>query len=317
MLSRIAESLYWLGRHVERADCTARLVDAYLPVLPSAGWRIDHRAADPLISALGLVGSGYEDPSLLLHPLVFDRSSTSSVSGALTAARENARGVRDVLPATIWEALNITWHTVRSAASTTSGPHEYLRWVRERCAVVAGLVDEVMSRDEGWNFLVVGRSLERADMGIRLIAATVSPGAPSTAWRTLLLAIGGWEPYMRASGGAVGPASAVQFVLLDRLFPRSVLRCLTTAESVLGDLESIGRSTGPDPRRDPSSARRVIGRARTGLDYWLGSDASQDPAALLGALHRSVDAAHGCINRTFFEQVTPVRWASMASGGAA
>jgi hypothetical protein len=86
---------------------------------------------------------------------------------------------------------------------------------------------------------------------------------------------------------------------------------------VLGDLESIGRSTGPDPRRDPSSARRVIGRARAGLDYWLGSDASQDPAALLGALHRSVDAAHGCITRTFFEQVAPVRWASMAGGGAA
>ena len=263
MLSRIAESLYWLGRHVERADCTARLVDAYLPLLPAAGWRIDHRVADPLVSALGLTGAGLEDPSLLLHPLVFDRSE--QLVGFRCADR--GAGERPRCPGcpAILDLGGAEHHlahrAIRSEHHVGSAPVPALgpRTLRDRGRTgrrgdEPGRGLELPGRRPVAGTRRHGDPVDRDHRSRRVLRRT--PGAPCCSPSA------GWEPYMRASGGLVGPASAVQFVLLDRLFPRSVLRCLTTAESVLGELESIGRSTGPDPRRDPSSARRVIGRAQ-------------------------------------------------------
>jgi hypothetical protein len=174
MLSRIAESLYWLGRHVERADCTARILDTYLHLLPAGSWQADHQVIRSLLDSMGLsdddtVGAGSQaDSGQLVRALVFDGERASSVAGALTAARENARGVRDAIPLDVWECLNVTWHGLRTRVANGAGPHVFLRWVGERCAIANGLVNEVMSHDEGYHFLAVGRSLERADMTIRL-----------------------------------------------------------------------------------------------------------------------------------------------------
>ena len=216
------------------------------------------------------------------------------MSGALTAARENARGVRDALPA---GRLGVPErHLARPAhprrSTSVGSARATCAGSRERCAIAAGLVDQVMSHDEGWHFLVVGRSLERADMTIRLIAAAdLETGSVAAVARAGLLACGGWEPYVRATAGRSGRRSAIEFVLLDRQFPRSVLRCLTTAESLAG--RSGGRSAdprSPDPRRDPSSARRIVGRARTGLDYRTGTRLPPDRPHLLATLQRSVSS---------------------------
>jgi uncharacterized alpha-E superfamily protein len=239
MLSRIAESLYWLGRHVERADCTARILDTYLHLLPAGSWQADHQVIRSLLDSMGLsdddtVGAGSQaDSGQLVRALVFDGERASSVAGALTAARENARGVRDAIPLDVWECLNVTWHGLRTREAHGAGPHVFLRWVGERCAIANGLVNEVMSHDEGYHFLAVGRSLERADMTIRLLAAAESETGSVPPWRALVSACGGWEPYVRSYGGSIGQRSATEFVLLDRQFPRSVLRSLTVAESCL------------------------------------------------------------------------------------
>ena len=109
MLSRIAESLYWLGRHVERADCTARILDTYLHLLPAGSWQSDHQVIRSLLDSMGLsdddtVGTASQaDSGQLVRALVFDGERASSVAGALTAARENARGVRDAIPLDVWE----------------------------------------------------------------------------------------------------------------------------------------------------------------------------------------------------------------------
>ena len=132
-----------------------------------------------------------------MRALVFDGERASSVAGALTAARENARGVRDAIPLDVWECLNVTWHGLRTREAHGAGPHVFLRWVGERCAIANGLVNEVMSHDEGYHFLVVGRSLERADMTIRLLAAAESETGSVPPWRALVSACGGWEPYVR------------------------------------------------------------------------------------------------------------------------
>ena len=318
MLSRIAESLYWLGRHVERADCTARILDTYLHLLPTGSWATDHQVIRSLVNSMGLSGDDEvegADSGKLIRTLVFDTERASSVSGALIAARDNARGVRDALPLDVWECLNVTWHGLRSRAATGGGPHTYLRWVSERCAIAAGLIDQVMSHDEGWHFLVLGRALERADMTIRLIAAADSQTGSVPPWRALVSACGGWEPYVRAHGGSIGQRTATEFALLDRKFPRSVLRCLTAAEASLAELEAPGPVTQRDPRRDPSSARRIVGRTRTGLDYRTGTELAGDLPHLLSNLQRTVTSAHVAVTNSFFRRGDEVTWANIGSDG--
>ncbi|MTD12675.1 alpha-E domain-containing protein [Nakamurella sp. YIM 132087] len=316
MLSRIAESLYWLGRHVERADCTARILDTYLHLLPTGSWQTDHQVIRSLVDSMGLTGDADlegADSGRLVRTLVFDTEKASSVSGALIAARDNARGVRDTLPLSVWECLNVTWHGLRGRTATGGGPHTYLRWVGERCAIAAGLVDEVMSHDEGWHFLAVGRALERADMTIRLLAAADSQTGSVPPWRALVSACGGWEPYVRDHGGSVGPRTAIEFVLLDRRFPRSVLRALTAAESSLAELESGVGAQQRDPRRDPSSARRIVGRTRTGLDYRTGTELTTELQSLLSSLQRTVASAHNAVTTSFFRRGDDVTWANIGA----
>ena len=324
MLSRIAESLYWLGRHVERADCTARILDTYLHLLPAGSWQADHLVIRSLLDSMGLsddetVGVGHQaDSGQLVRTQVFDGEKASSVAGALTAARENARGVRDAIPLDVWECLNVTWHGLRTRAANGAGPHVFLRWVGERCAIANGLVSEVMSHDEGWHFLIVGRSLERADMTIRLLAAAESETGSVPPWRALVSACGGWEPYVRSYGGSIGQRTATEFVLMDRQFPRSVLRALTAAETCLAELEAVGASQYRDPRRDPSSARRIVGRTRTSLDYRTGTELVADRASLLSSLQRTVNSAHNAVTKSFFRREDAVTWANIgADGGAA
>ena len=123
-----------------------------------------------------------------------------------------------------------------------------------RCAIAAGLTDQVMSHDEGWHFLAVGRALERADMTIRLIAAADLRdriGAAVARPGQCLRRVGALCPGARR---VIGQRTAIEFALLDRKFPRSVLRCLTAAEVSLAELEAAGSMQQRDPRRDPSSA---------------------------------------------------------------
>lgn len=319
MLSRIAESLYWLGRHVERADCTARILDTYLHLLPTGSWQSDNRVVRSLLDSMGMSedeqASVRTESDQLIRTLVFDGERASSVCGALIAARENARGVRDAIPRDVWECLNVTWHGLRSRETSGAGPHVFLRWVGERCAIASGLISEVMSHDEGWHFLVVGRSLERADMTIRLLAAAESETGSVPPWRALVSACGGWEPYVRSHGGTIGQRSATEFVLLDRQFPRSVLRALSAAETCLAELEASGPMQYRDPRRDPSSARRIVGRMKTGLDYRTGHELADDRVHLLGTLARTVASAHVAVTSSFFRREDAVTWANITTVG--
>ena len=309
MLSRIAEAMYWMGRHVERADNTARIVDTYLHLLPTGTWKSENQFVRELVESMGLADETPDDPDLLIRALVFDGERPSSVAGALIAARDNARGVRDVVPMEVWECLNVTWHGLRTRATSAAGPHTFLRWVAERSAMANGLIDQMMSHDEGWHFLNVGRTLERADMTIRLLAsATLTTVTP---WRALVTATGGFEPYVRYHGENMGRRTAIEFVLLDRQFPRSIFRAMSAAENSLADLESAGANSFQDPRRDPSSARR----ARTSLEYRSGSEIEDDLGAVLTTLQRAAENAHVAVTKSFFRQGDAVTWAHQTSLG--
>ncbi len=164
----------------------------------------------------------------------------------------------------MWECLNVTWRTMpeRRRAAARLGPNTYLDYVRERTAMFSGLAESTLSHDDGWHFLVLGRSLERADMTARLLSVQLLTADQPVTWVTVLSACGGYEAFLHTHGGMVDRSRAVQFLALDRSFPRSVLHSLSTAEQCLAALNpQLARNQAADP------ARRVVGQARTTLEY--------------------------------------------------
>jgi uncharacterized alpha-E superfamily protein len=308
MLSRLAESLFWIGRYVERADDTARILDAFLGRILEDPW-VDEDAG--CRSLMAILGAQPPDDSRIttfdvLDLLAFDGRDPSSITGALAAARENARGARETISSEMWECLNVTWHALssRRKAAERLGPGLFLGFVRERAAVLAGLAESTMSRDDGWRFLVLGRSLERVDMTARLLSIQALTPEYAPEWRTVLRACGADESFLRTHGGQVIPQRVAEFLLLDRLFPRSALHALTTAEESL-------RALAPSTERAgvADAARRPVGQARTRLEYADTATLLDELPALLRALQRATAAASAAVTSRYFQQTAAVAWA--------
>ncbi len=306
MLSRIAESLYWIGRYVERAEDTARILDVHLQRILADPWTSEDQACRSLLAVMGMPTT--DEPftaARVVGLLGLDERSPSSVVGALAAARENARGARETVSSEMWECLNSTWHGLPNARRRVEqqGVHAFFRWVRERCAVMAGLTDATMSRDEGWLFLVLGRSVERVDMTARLLRTHERAGGSIPSWLTLLRSCGAWETFLRTYRGSLDDRHAAEFLLLDRLFPRSVFAALSIAESCLTDLE-------PDPGRAgvATDAQRIVGRARTNLEFRGADELIDDLAPVLASLEKTCSQVNDAVSRRYFRQTTAVNW---------
>ena len=308
MLSRIAESLFWIGRYVERADDTARILDAFLARMLEDPWADQDSACRSVLAILGVEAP--QDRRLTtgdtLELLAFDKSHSSTIAGALSAARDNARGTRETISSEMWECLNVTWHALAARQKTAErlGPGIYLGFVRERAAVLAGLAESTMSRDDSWRFLILGRSLERVDMTARQLSIQAQTPEIAPDWRTVLRACGADESFLRTHGGNVVPQRVVEFLLLDRLFPRSALHALTTAEDCLRVLAPATERAG---MTDP--ARRPIGQARTRLEYADASTLMADLPSHLRALQQACAAASAAVTARYFVQASPVAWA--------
>ncbi len=254
MLARNAESLYWIGRYVERADDTARILDVTVhQLLEDSSVDPDH-ASRTLLRVLGI-----EPPETALDLwsltdlVAFSRDTEGgcSIVEAISAARENARGAREVTSTEIWECLNTTYNALaeRERAAKRLGPHEFLSFVEGRAAMFAGLADSTLSRDDGYRFMVLGRAVERVDMTVRLLLSRVGDSASSPAWVTVLRSAGAHDTYLRTYRGVLDAVRVVEFMLLDRLFPRSVMYSLRLAEHSLDELHKrrlarVGRHRG-------------------------------------------------------------------------
>ena len=307
MLSRVAESLYWIGRYVERAEDTSRLLDVHVHALLEDPWVDEAAACRDLLGVMGLDASPRPDARTTTERLAFTADDTSSIVGALAAARENARGVREALSSELWEALNATYHALPSqqAAAQRHGPNSFFRYVRERAAVVAGLLDGTMPRDDGWRFLVLGRSLERVDMTARLLWARGQQRGSSSGWVGLLKSCSAHEAYLRTYRAAVEPERVVEFLVLDRLFPRSVYASLQQAEACLAELDpGVGRLGVDDV------ARRLLGRARTDLEYRTSVGLLQDLPLLLEDLQRTCADTGSALAARYFHHTAALSWSS-------
>ena len=311
MLSRIAESLYWIGRYVERAEDTARILDVHLQRMLADPWTREEAACRSLLAVMGMkVEEGPFTSARVVTLLGLDDRNPSSVVGALAAARENARGARETVSSEMWECLNSTWHGLPNARRRVEqqGVHAFFRWVRERCAVMAGLTDATMSRDEGWLFMVLGRNVERVDMTARLLRTHERAGGSIPSWLTLLRSSGAWENFLRTYRGSLDDRHAAEFLLLDRLFPRSVFYSLRLAEHSLDELHhSALNRVG-----STAEAQRLLGRARTDLEYRTSDELLADLPELLDMLQRTVSQAGDALSSRYFHRGAAVAWTADA-----
>ncbi len=308
MLARNAESLYWIGRYVERADDTARILDVSVHQLLEDATIDSDRAARTLLAVLGVAAP--EDEALdawsLTEIVGYSGEQSGSIVRSVSSARENARGAREVVSAEMWECLNATWNALpeRQRYARWAGPHAFFSYVEDRAAMFNGLAASTMSRDDSWRFYLLGRSVERVDMVVRLLMSRVSDRASSPGWLTVLRSAGAADTYLRTYRGALDAGRVVQFLLVDRLFPRSVFHALRQAETCLAELDSR-----PSQRIGArAEAQRLLGRARSELEFLRPEDLLVDLPARLVGLQECIKETGEAVSQQYFHTSPWVAW---------
>ena len=304
MLSRIAESLYWIGRYVQRAEDTCRFLDVHLQLM------VEDPTADPEVSAasiLAVLGLPEDGACLttqgLLDRLKDDYDCPGSVSASLRNAREAARRVRETVPPEVWEPLNTTWNELRTGEVRHMRPTASLTHLRQSCAVISGVADATMRHDEGWQFLRLGRCLEQVDMSVRLLIWTLRTQDAANVWSNALRAAGAMHSFRWTRGATTEPAEAAQFLLMDPLFPRSVVHSLAQAEDALAALDPGGWPDGPR-----TAAERALGRARSELEFLAPEEALTDLASRLEDLQLVCERASEVVAERYFSGATAPTW---------
>lgn len=309
MLSRIAESLFWIGRYIERSDGTARILDVHLQLLLEDPWIEEDLACRALLSVMG--SEVPADQSLtredILNILAVDRSEPASIAYSLGAARENARRAREVVSTELWECLNTTRARMPRKVSSDK-VHEFFGWVRERSALAVGIIESATSRDEAWQFFTLGRSLERADMTARLLSTRSLTEASGPSWTTILRSVGAYEAYLRTYRGVPSARNAAEFLLLDRLFPRSILFSVTRAENCMREIE---------PRSDRAGVSdqglRLLGQIRSELEYRPIAEILEDLTSHMDSVQLATSAASEAIRQRYFPTNAAPSWVGETS----
>lgn len=304
MLSRVADSIFWMARYIERVENLARFIDVTQqfildqPISTESPWR-------PLVQVTGDEKwfeehyDGYQSTNVIRF-LTFDRDYPHSIISALTAARENARGIREIISSEVWEQLNDLYHQVKHVEGTwhMNGLDEDLfQTIRSQCYGFHGLLDSTMSHGVGWHFANLGRLLERADKTSRLLDVkyfTLLPNAHDIGttlddlqWSAVLKSVSGLEMY-RKQFQLISLPRVIQFLVLDETFPRSIRYCLEEAESSLRAISNGGR------RRRDNEVRNPPEQALADLNRQL---AAMDPQQLIrDGLHEFVDRLQSQLN---------------------
>jgi uncharacterized alpha-E superfamily protein len=302
--------MFWIGRYVERAEATARILDVHYHLVVQDALGDEAGACAALLSVMGASDAAKGGPVTLEtvnNVLAYSTTQPSTIASTMFAARENARGAREAISSEMWETLNAAYHALpgRVVTARTLGPSAFFRFIKERAAVVAGLVDSTLVRDDGWRFLVLGRALERVDMTARLLIARATVDDTPGGWVTTLLCCSAHEAYLRTYRRAVDASLVAEFLILDRLFPRSVLYSLTEADNALADLDRQQVRTGVD-----DEARRLLGRAAADLEYRRLDELLMELPVHLGELQHTVATVSSAIADRYFRQTRAIEWSA-------
>lgn len=277
MLSRVAESIYWMARYVERAENVARFIDVNDNLTLGEGADLAEQWA-PLVYTTGdqkRYAELYGDPRRdgVLRFLAFDPKNANSVLACVGAARENARAVRESISQPMWEQINTFYLMVKSAVQDErflKEPTQFCDMVKHASHSLVGSTYTTMSHGEAWHFLRIGRLLERADKTSRIVDVQyfhLLPGVDDVGsaldvvrWSALLKSASALTMYRRVHGRII-PSRVADFLLLDRDFPRSMRFCLSRVQ------ESMAEITGSRPGTFTCKTEQRIGRLRSEMDY--------------------------------------------------
>src|ERR687886_189230 len=244
MLCRVAENLFWMSRYIERAIATVRLIDVTAHLELDAG-EADEREVDFWTPLLGM---GPREESALLdvrHHLAFARDNPNSLVSCIHAARSAARGIRDSISSEMWEALNREYLAAADTQLPTTvaqDAHGFFKGILEGLLLAQGLADCTLTRDEAWQFITLGKYLERADSVTRVLtlqAHLLLSGSASRAgddlvrWLAVLRSCGSAEAYARYYSLRIEPPRVLEFLLLNPVFPQSVRFSLGEARQAL------------------------------------------------------------------------------------
>lgn len=309
MLSRIAESLFWIGRYVERADGTSRLLDVHLQLLLEDPWVEEDQACRSLLKVIGSDANPMQQLTRtdLLTLLTVDSSEPSSIASSINSARENARRVREIVSTELWECLNTTRSRIPRKVAIDRA-HDFFGWVRERTALAVGIVESSTSRDEAWTFFILGRSLERIDMTARLLATSELTDASGPSWTTILRSCGAYEAYLRTYRGVPSATNAAEFLLLDRIFPRSVTFALSRAEKCLSDLAPSNQRVGV-----AEPGLRALSQVRTNLEFRSAPEILANLSAEMHELQKQVNEISEQVRARYFPANNTPSWIGEAS----
>jgi uncharacterized alpha-E superfamily protein len=275
MLSRVANSVYWTFRYVERAENVARFLEVnYNLSLGAVGALAEQWS--PLVYTTGdqrLFFELYSEATRenVVDFLAFRRENPNSILSCVEFARENARTIRDVLSSPMWEQLNKFYHMVRAARDNPlrEYPYEFCSRVKLANHVLIGVTDSTMSHGEAWHFGRLGRLLERADKTSRIVdvqyyllsdSQDVGSSLDVVRWSALLKSASALEMYRQTHGKIVAQRVA-DFLILNRLFPRSMHYCLIKA------MESMRLICGSRIGTFTNQAERRLGRLVADFDY--------------------------------------------------
>lgn len=296
MLSRVASSIYWMARYIERAENLARFVDVAINV------SLDHTATEqwePLVQATGdedyfQKKYQYYTSQNVRQFLTFDTEYASSMLSCLSAARENARTVREAISSEAWETLNDFYLFLKRAAERDLGKanSELYSEIKKQSHLFSGIFDSTMSRDKGWYFANIGRFLERADKTSRILDVKYFTLLPHVSdmgttvddllWSAVLRSVSGFEMF-RKRYHTLTIERIVDFLVLDQRFPRAIHYCIRTAA---GSLSKVG---GPENPADNVARQRA--------DTLLKKLASAtDRSVIDGGFHEFIDSLQEDLN---------------------
>jgi len=283
MLSRVANSLYWMSRYLERAENTARIVDVNLQLL------LDFRNLDdqtltghwvPIVESTGdekAFFKRYEKATgqTVTEFMVFQVENPNSIVSSIAQARENARMVRDQVTLELWEELNRLYLFLKSSDAREvwrSSPFEFFQEIKASSLHLQGLIEATIVHNEGWHFMQVGRYIERADKTTRILdlrhhvlPARGKPAAVSQTdaleWNAVLRSCSAWDAYKAIHGAEVDPRYIAEFLILSEDFPRSVEFCVTQLNTALR------RISGVPEGRFSNTAEKLSGRLLAELQF--------------------------------------------------
>ncbi len=262
MLSRVANSIYWMARYLERADCVARFIDVNTHLMLDLTLDKNSTQWYPLVATSGddeLFTKRYKtaDERAVVKFMTFDQSNPNSILSCIFRARENARTVREVIPVEMWEKINELYHLTQahSRKRSVADLQDYYKIVRQSGHLFTGLMHNTMSRYQGWQFAHLGQLLERADKTARLLdvkyflllprADYVDSPYDAVQWGAVLKSVNALEMY-RQEFHTINYKDVTQFLLFSKAFPRSVFFCLDDAARALktltGDIDKPNKA---------------------------------------------------------------------------